>query len=199
MLFNLFPLILKTRVMSEISSTKVVTGLVRFSYAHVFEPKAIQQNQDPKYSVSLIIPKSDKDTVAKIKAAIEAAKVEGTAKFGGKIPPTLKLPLRDGDEERPDDEAYRNAYFVNANAGANNRPQVVDRDLNPILDKEEFYSGCYGRASINFYAFNTNGNKGVACGLNNVQKLKDGDKLGSGSTAAEDFGGLEYDDDDDLM
>lgn len=169
------------------SSTKVVTGKVRFSYAHVFEPKAIEEGMTPKYSVSLIIPKKDKATIDKIKAAIAAAIEEGKAKLGGKIPSNYKNPLRDGDVDRPDLEEYQNSYFISANS--NNKPALVDGDLNPILDKEEFYSGCFGRASVNFYAFNTNGNKGVACGLNNLQKLEDGERLGGGrSSAEEDFG-----------
>ena len=108
----------------------------------------------------------------------------------------MKTPLRDGDDEREDDEAYAGAMFVNANSS--NKPGLVDADLNPILDKSEFYSGCYGRASINFYAYDSNGSKGIACGLNNLQKFEDGERLaGGGSTAEEDFGSL--DDADDLM
>lgn len=174
------------------SETKVITDKVRFSYAHVFEPAAIEEGQEKKYSVAIIIPKSNKKSIAKINEAIEAAIEEGKAKFGGKIPATLKKPLRDGDEERPDDEAYKNAYFINANSAR--KPGVVDENLDPIIDKDEFYSGCYGRASINFYAFNVSGNKGVACGLNNLQKLADGERLSGGSTAEEDFGDFADDD-----
>lgn len=173
------------------SSTKVITGKVRFSYAHVFEPNAIQEGQKEKYSVSILIPKTDKATIAKVEKAIEAAKQEG--KWNGKIPAVLKLPLRDGDAERPDDEAYEGCMFLNANSVR--KPSIVDADLEPIMDKDEFYSGCFGRASINFYGYNQSGNKGVAVGLNNLQKLEDGDRLsGGGSTAAEDFGS-----DDDLL
>lgn len=175
------------------STTKVITSKVRFSYAHVFEPSAIEEGQEKKYSVSIIIPKSDTKLIDKIKSAIKAALEEGKAKFGGKIPATYKNPLRDGDVERPDDENYENSYFINANSAR--KPGLVDADLNPILDKDEFYSGCYGRASVNFYAFNVSGNKGVAVGLNNLQKLEDGIRLsGGGSSAEEDFGS-----DDDLM
>lgn len=168
-----------------VQSTKVVTGLVRFSYAHVHEPVAIEEGQDKKYSVSLIIPKSDKATIKKIKDAIEAAKEAGKAKFGGKIPPNLKTPLRDGDADRPDDENYANAYFINANAKT--KPGLVDKDLNPIMSQDEFYSGCYGRASVTFYPFNTSGNKGIACGLNNLMKMKDGEPLGGRASAEADF------------
>lgn len=175
---------------------KVITGLVRFSYVKVFKAESVGESDEPKFSVSLIIPKSDKTTLNKIRAAIEAAKEAGKAsKFGGKIPANLKLPLRDGDEERPDDEAYANSYFVNASCLT--KPGVVDKDLNPILDQDEFYSGCYGRASITFYPFNANGNKGIAAGLNNVQKLKDGESLGGRQSAEVDFA-EEFDDDVDF-
>ena len=170
--------------MSVKNPTRVVTGEVRLSYANLFEAKSIQGSK-PKYSVSLIIPKSDKATLARIEAAIDAAIEAGTAKFGGKRPnkAALKLPLRDGDTER-DDEAYANSMFVNANSTT--PPQVVDESLAPILDRSQVYSGCYGRASITFYAFNTNGNKGIACGLGNVQKLRDGEPLGGGHVSAEE-------------
>lgn len=171
------------------NSTKVITGKVRFSYANVFEPTAMQDGQTPKYNVSIIISKSDTKTVEAIKKAIEAAKEAGKSKIAdknGKIPVNLKTPLRDGDEERPDDPAYENSYFINANS--ERKPSIVDRDLNPIMSRDDFYSGCYGRASINFYAFNVN-SKGIACGLNNLQKLEDGERLAGGSSAEEDFGG----------
>lgn len=173
------------------NSTKVITGRVRFSYANVWEPKSINGG-DEKYSVSLIIPKADKKTIADIKAAIEVAKKEGAAKFGGKIPASLKLPLRDGDVDRADDEAYKDSYFVNANS--KDKPGIVDKQVKPILDPGEFYSGCYGRASITFYAFNQNGNKGIACGLQNLQKLADGEPLSGRSRAEDDFTTVDEDD-----
>lgn len=169
---------------------KVITGPdTRWSYANVWEAKSINGGT-PKFSVSLIIPKSDTVTIAKIKAAIEAAYKEGEAKLKGNgrsVPAlsVLKTPLRDGDTERPDDEAYANAYFVNANSAT--APGIVDADRQPILDRSEVYSGVYGRASINFYAFNSNGNKGIACGLNNLQKIRDGEPLGGKSRAEDDF------------
>lgn len=166
--------------------TKVITGPVRFSYMHIWEPVAIEEGQDKKYSVSLIIPKGDKATLVKIKAAIEAAKEQGkTSKFGGKVPGNLKTPLRDGDVERPEDENYANSYFINANCKT--KPGVVDKDANPIMNQDDVYSGCYGRASITFYPFNTSGNKGIACGLNHIMKLKDGEPLGGRSSAESDF------------
>ena len=125
--------------------SKVVTGVVRLSYAHVWEPASINGG-DEKYSVSLIIPKSDKKTVKAIQDAVEQAKQDGKAKFGGKIPANLKLPLRDGDIERPDDEAYADSYFINANS--KDKPQIVDTKVQRILDQSEVYSGCYARVSI---------------------------------------------------
>ena len=169
---------------------KVITGPeTRWSYANLWEPKSINGGT-PKFSVSLIIPKSDAKTIDKVKAAIEAAYREGEAKLkgNGKSVPTLasiKNPLRDGDAERPDDEAYANAYFINANATT--APGIVDANCNPILTRSEVYSGVYGRASINFYAFNSNGNKGIACGLNNLQKIRDGAPLGGKASAESDF------------
>ena len=169
---------------------KVITGVdTRWSYGNVWEPKSVNGGT-PKYSVSLIIPKSDTVTVAKVKAAIEAAYKEGEAKLKGnsKSVPALsaiKTPLRDGDIERPDDPAYSNAYFINANSAT--APGIVDADLNPVLTRSEVYSGVYGKASINFYAFNSNGNRGIACGLNNLQKIRDGEPLGGKSRAEDDF------------
>ena len=178
---------------------KVITGPdTRWSYANVWEPKSINGGT-PKYSVSLIIPKSDARTLAKIKTAIEAAYKEGEAKLkgNGKTVPALsaiKSPLRDGDTERPDDPAYAHAYFINANAAS--APGIVDADVNPILTRSEIYSGVYGRASITFYAFNSSGNKGIACGLNNLQKIRDGEPLGGKASAEEDFAA---DDDEDFL
>ena len=174
------------------ATTKVVTGIVRLSYANVWEPASINGGT-PKYSVSLIIPKSDAKTIAAINAAVDATIKEGVAKFGGKIPnkAALKLPLRDGDVER-EDEAYQGAYFVNANSTT--APQIVDRSVQPILDRSEVYSGCYAHVSINFYAFNSNGNRGVACGLGNIQKVRDGAPLGGKSSASDDFATVTDDD-----
>lgn len=179
--------------------TKVITGVnTRWSYVNAWEPKSINGGA-PKYSVSLIIPKSDKKTLEKVKAAIQAAYEEGQGKLkgNGKSVPALsalKTPLRDGDAERPDDEAYADSYFINANSGT--APGIVDADRQPIIDRSEVYSGVYGRASINFYAFNSNGNKGIACGLNNLQKIRDGEPLGGKSRAEDDFA---TEDDDDFL
>ena len=183
--------------------TKVITGVqTRWSYANVWNPKAMAEGAKPKYSVSLIIPKSDTVTIQKIKAAIKAAYEEGQSKLKGNgksVPPlaAIKTPLRDGNVERPDDEAYQNAYFVNANSPT--APGIVDADRQPIIDTSEVYSGVYGRASITFYAFNSNGNKGIACGLNNLQKIADGEPLGGKTRAEDDFADLDDEDDDDFL
>ena len=182
--------------------TKVITGpKTVFSYLNVNEAKAPIGGGTPKYSVSLIIPKSDTVTIAKIRAAIKAAYEEGESKLKGnsKFVPDLedlKTPLRDGDKDRKGDEAYANSYFINANSTT--KPGVVDADRQPILDTSELYSGIIGRASISFYAYNTNGNKGIACGLNNLQKLSDGTPLGGHSRAEDDFADLDDDDEDFL-
>ena len=175
---------------------KVITGVnTRWSYCNVWEAKSINGGT-PKFSVSLIIPKSDTQTVKKIEAAIQAAYEEGEAKLkgNGKSVPALsaiKTPLRDGDMERPNDPAYADSYFINANSTT--APGIVDADRQPILERSEVYSGVYGRASINLYAFNSNGNRGIACGLNNLQKIRDGEPLGGRTRAEDDFADLDDD------
>ena len=178
--------------MAKQLSTKVLTGIVRLSYANVWEPKSINGGAE-KYSVSLIIPKSDTETVDAINTAIDAAIKEGAHKFGGKIPnrAALKLPLRDGDLER-DDDAYKGCWFVNANSTT--APQIVDQRVRLILERSEIYSGVYARVSLSFYAFNSNGNRGVACGLGNIQKVKDGQPQGGKTNASDEFTTLEDDD-----
>ena len=175
-------LLLKYGAKKTCPPMKVITGKdTRWSYANVWEAKSINGGT-PKFSVSLIIPKTDTVTVQKIKSAI--AKLKGNSRTV--LPLTaIKTPLRDGDTERPDDPAYTGSYFINANFAT--APGIVDADCNPILTRSEVYSGVYGRASINFYAFNSNGNKGIACGLNNLQKIRDDEPLGGKSSAASDF------------
>ena len=179
----------------KFSATKMVIPC-RISFANIWEPKAINGG-DEKYSVSCLIPKSDKKTIARIQKAVEAAKEDGkTRKWGGKIPPNLKLPLRDGDIDRPDDENYEDCFFLNASS--KDAPQVVDRKVNPILDPMMVYSGCYCNVSVNFYAFNANGNRGVAAGLGNIQFVRDGERLSGKASADADFDALEDDDEDVL-
>lgn len=177
-------------------SIKVVFGEVRFSYANVWEPTSINGSDDKKYNVSILIPKENKEVVEKVKKAINEAVKEGVSKFGRKIPPNLKNPLRDGDAERPDDEDYAGHYFLNANCKT--KPGIIDRHKKPIEDTTEFYSGCYGYASVSFYAFNSAGNKGIACGLNNLMKTRDGENLGGRARAEDDFADINIDDNEDV-
>lgn len=170
--------------------TKVVTGKVRLSYVNVFEPRAQEAGKEPKYSVCVLIPKSDTATVAKIKAAVEAAKQAGAPMWGGKVPAGLKMPLRDGDTER-DSAEYKGHWFINASS--KQRPNVVDAAVNPVLDQSEVYSGCYGRVSLNFYPFNQQGNRGVGAGLQNVQKIAEGEPLSGRSRAEDDFSAVTED------
>lgn len=203
--------------MAKRTGTQVITNVVRFSYAHVFVPSAVEEGQKKKYGVSLIISKDDKETLSLMAEAEKEAIEKGKAKhFGSKIPANLKRPLRDGDEERPDDEVYEGCFFLNANS--DNKPTIIDiqkkeimldedfadrikrktdveiQDIEEKRSEEEFYSGCYGRASVNFYAFSKN-SKGIACGLNNLQKVRDGEDLGGGRTTAEEDFGDEFVDD----
>jgi hypothetical protein len=166
------------------NKVKIVTGKVRFSYANVFVPKASVEGGTPKYSVSILIPKSDKEGVAKLQKAFEDCKTANAAFFGGSVPKLLKGGLRDGDAEK-EDEAYAGHFFINANSAQ--KPDIVDVNRESLFDQNDFYSGCFGRASITFYPYNAQGSKGIACGLNNLQKLEDGEKLGGGSSAAADF------------
>lgn len=185
--------------MANSNPMKVITGpRTRWSYVNAWEPKSINGGT-PKYSVSLLIPKDDTVTVEKIEKAIQAAYKEGEAKLKGNgktVPPlaAIKNPLRDGDVERPDDEAYAGHYFVNANSTT--APGIVDADRQEIIDRSEVYSGVFGRASISFYAFNSSGNRGIACSLNNLQKIADGDHLGGKASAEDDFA---TDEDDDFL
>jgi len=170
--------------------TKVVTGKVRLSYVNVFKPRASKPGQEPKYSACILIPKSDKATIDKVKAAVKAAAEAGIGVLGGKVPPNLKSPLRDGDTEREGAE-YKGHYFINANS--KQQPGVVDAQVQAILDPNELYSGCYGRVSLNFYAYNQEGNKGVGAGLQNVQKVADGEPLSGRSRAEDDFTSVDED------
>ena len=173
-----------------INATRVIVPC-RFSYLHCLEPDSVNGGE-PKFSVSAIVPKSDIKTVEAIKGAIEQAKKDSISKWGGKIPSNLKMPLRDGDIDRPDDEAYKNCYFFNANS--RQAPQIVDNKVQAIIDQSEVYSGCYGRISVTFYGYNSNGNRGIAAGLGNIQKLKDGEPLGGRNSATDDFSTVDNED-----
>lgn len=181
--------------MSSRNGTKVITGEVRFSYLHVFEPYAGEVGQKAKYSVALLIPKKDKQTIALIQEAIAEATDQGqTSKWGGKVPKNLKLPLRDGDEEKADEHPeYADMYFVNASS--ERQPGLVDSHKQEIFSDQELKSGDWGLASINFYPFSVSGNNGIACGLNNLMKKRDGESLGGTPASAEADFAEEFDDD----
>ena len=165
--------------------TRAITDTVRFSYCHIFKARAMEEGDDPKFSVSLLIPKTDTGTVKKIEKAIDAAIIQGVKeKWSGKMPAPIKLPMRDGDTERPNDDAYKGMFFVNANTKT--RPEVVDANGDPILEAGGVVSGDWGRASINFYPFSGK-SKGIAAGLGNVQFTEKGEPLGGGASAADDF------------
>lgn len=174
---------------NAVNPTKIVTNVCRLSYANVWQAKSINGGA-PKFSTSVLIPKSDTATVTRIKKAIQAAYEEGEGKLKGTgktVPPltTLKTPLRDGDLERGDDPAYAGHWFVNANS--NTAPGVVDTNRQPIIDTSEIYSGVYARVCLSFYAFNSSGNRGIACGLQSIQKVRDGESLGGRSKPEDDF------------
>lgn len=164
--------------------TKVITGECRLSYVNVFTPRAAKPGQTEKYSVCLLIPKTDTKTVNEIRVAVKAAAEAGIGVLGGKIPAGLKNPLRDGDTERDSNE-YKGHWFMNCNS--KQMPGVIDEDRQPVLDPYQVYSGCYGRASVNFYAYNQEGNKGIGAGLQNLQKMAEGEPLSGRSRAEDDF------------
>lgn len=167
-------------------SKNTLTGKVRFSYVNVFKPKASEEGGKEKYSVCIMVPKKDKVTVAKIRAAVDEAVEYGKKNsWDGKVPKNLKLPLRDGDEEREDQPEFEGMYFLNASTLM--KPGVIDADKDEIMQASEFYSGCWGRALIHFYSFDMKGNRGVGVGLAAVQKLEDDDKLGGGGWTADEF------------
>ena len=172
--------------MAEIKNLqKIVTEKVRFCFANVFKAKAPESGGDPKYSLCILVPKSDLVTLERIKGAVEAAKQAGLPSWGGKLPANLKLPLRDGDVEKPDRPEFKGMMFLNANS--KNAPLVVDLQRQDIIDQSEVYSGCYGKVSVTFYPFSNSGNKGIGCGLNGIQKVADGESLGGGRETADEM------------
>lgn len=178
------------------NATKVVVPC-RISFANIWEPKSIN-GSDEKYSVSLLIPKEDKATLTKIHKAIEAAKEAAKSKkWNGKIPANLKLPIHDGDIDRPDDENYAGHFFFNATS--KDAPQIVDRKVQPIIDPMECGSGDYCNVSVNFYGFAASGNKGVAAGLQNIQLVRHGERLAGKPSASSDFVAIEGEDEEDTL
>jgi len=191
----------KNQITAELKNdTRVITGKVRLSYVHLFEPW-VGDSGEPKYSTAVLIDKNDESTLSCIEQAVENAIEKGKSKLAvnGKIPKNLKTPLRDGDDERPDQDEYAGMFFLNASRKS--RPEIVNRSGAFITDPYDVdgtptvYSGCYAQTSLEFFAFNTSGNRGIACGLGNVRKLEDGEPLDGSCGAKEDFG--ELDDEDD--
>ena len=172
----------------------VTTGIARLSYEHIFQPYARTANDTPKYSVTILVPKSDTATKARIDAAIEAAKRTGATKsFGGVIPPVLAIPVHDGDGARPSDgmpfgQECKGCWVFTASA--KNRPSVVDMNRQPILDESEIYSGVCAYVNVSFFPYNSNGRKGIGCGLNAVMKARDGEPLGSKVSVEDAFAGI---------
>jgi hypothetical protein len=167
-------------------STKIVTGKVRFSYCNIFEPKAPQGGGEPKYSVTLLIPKADKATIEKIKTAMNEARDNFCNRNGANaIPAKYNHTLHDGDGQRENGDDYgpecAGCYVITVSS--KQKPVIVDAFRNEVTDPGEVYSGCYGRAAINFYGYNSNGKKGVSAGLLSIQKLHDGDPFGTVGSA----------------
>lgn len=179
----------------QVKENKVIFGPCRLSYTHVFNRYNPDGDQaDGKYMTNVLIPKDEKETIEAINKAIAEAKKQAiVSKWGGKEPKKLDMPLRDGDEK--DDENYDGHLFVNAKS--NTRPGIVDRKKVPIVDEEEVYSGVWAIVSVTFFGYDKNGNKGVACGLNNIMKFKDDEHFGGRVSAESDFGDVDLGDDDD--
>lgn len=182
----------------RINSTSARLGEVRFSFAHVFEK--YDSSGDPekaKYSVCVLIPKEDKETLEMIESCVEAAKEAGkNSKWGGKIPAKCGTPLRDGDEEADEKgDAYRGMMFFNCSSRNPVGVRVLDGGrVVEALDTDDFYSGCWGAVTVGFFPYDTNGNRGVGVGLNNVIKTRDDERLAGGASADEDFADLGSDD-----
>lgn len=177
--------------------TNVTTGKARLSYVHLFKPYAATPGQEEKFSVTVLVPKSDVDTMNRINAAIEAAKQRGTAeKWNGVCPPVVPTPVHDGDGVRPSDgmpfgAECKGHWVFTASAKADYPPEVVDANMNPIINQSEIYSGIYARVNVNFFPYSFGGKKGIGCGLGPVMKLEDGESLGgSAPTAAQAFGAM---------
>lgn len=175
----------------KITDTNIRIGEVRFSYAHVFEPRQSDNGGDAKYSVCILIPKTATAILDMVKEAIAGAEEKGkTSKWVGKIPAKRNIPLRDGDEEEKGPE-YEGMYFLNASSKTKPGVRVLENGkVVEALDQEDFYSGCWGAVTVNFFPYDSSGNKGVGVGLNNVIKTRDDERLAGGATAEQDFADL---------
>lgn len=178
--------------MSNVVKTKVITGKIRMSFVNVFKPRAHTPGQEEKYSVTILLPKSDTATKAAIDTAIKAAIEQGKEKWNGVVPPNIPNPIHDGDGVKQDGTPFgpecKGHWVFTASAKVDYKPEVIDQYCQPVLNQSEIYSGCYGRVSVNFFPYFFAGKKGIGCGLNNLQKLADGEPLAGKASAAEDFG-----------
>lgn len=181
-----------------VKDTKVVFGPCILSYTHVFNKYAPDGDAaNGKYMTNVLIPKGEKETIKAIQQAIDAAKKAAVvSKWSGKEPKKLDMPLRDGDEKDGDDEVYADHLYVNAKSST--RPGVCDKNKTPIMDEDEIYSGVWAIVSVTFFGYDVSGNRGVACGLNNIMKFKDGERLGGRASAESDFADIDMEDDEDL-
>ncbi len=175
--------------------TTITIGECRLSYCNVFQPQAPTNNPqaEPKFSVTILVPKSNTQAKAAMDAAVNAAIEAGvTAKWSGVRPPVPSICIHDGDGVRPSDgQAFgaecKGCWAFTASSKADRPPFVVDAQVQKIINPAEIYSGCYGNVSVTFFAYNSAGKKGVGCGLNGIQKTRDGEPLGSRVTAEEAF------------
>lgn len=189
---------------------KFVTPELRLSYCHLLEPRKMSENSQAKYGVTVLIPKSDTKLIKLIESKMEEAIAENQDKLKGKKAKALKMPLRDGDDKADENPEYEGHLFMNI--ASKDKPLIIDTDRNEVINSREIYSGMRGKVSFNFYAFDTDGNKGIACGLNAVQKTNDDEPFGASyrlEDAVSDFDGeskpskskkkAEEEDDDDLL
>jgi hypothetical protein len=183
-----------TMIKDTRESTKAITRMVRFNYVNVFKPRDGAPGEDAKYNLQIMIRKTDVETLGKLNGAIEAAKIAGASLWGGVIPGNIKMPLMDGDVEKQGKKEYEGHYFITC--ASKFKPRVLNKERKEILDETQVYSGCYGRVSLSFYPYDKECNKGIGCGLLNVQKLAEGEPLGR-SRAEEDFAD-DYEEDDIL-
>lgn len=180
----------------KVIDSKVIFGPCRQAFPHVFTKHSASEEDEGKFSTTILIPKSEKKTVAAIEKAIEAAKRAGlVGKWGGKEPKKLQLPLGDGDEKADEYPEFAGHWYINAKS--KNRPSVVDKNFSPIVDEEDFYPGCWAMCSVAFFPYDTSGNRGVAAGLNNLMKTKDDEHFGSHASAESDFADFTDDEEDE--
>lgn len=180
------------------NSNEIIIQNARLSYAHIWEPFAFDEKDVPKYMVTLLIDKKDEKELKRIQAVIDKVKSDDKSKkkWGGKVPADLRLPIRDGDKEAEEKPEYSGMWTICAKSSEDRAPKIVDRRANPIMDRDEVYSGCYANVKVSFFAFSHKGNNGIGVALNVIQKVKDGERLAGGNNldGIEDLG----DDEDDL-